>query len=190
MVGTSSQGRNSIEKLKSQFTFQLSFQLSFLVLHSTKKLNFFIELPPSYLGMNSHHLNKNWERVIFNIACLPFDESHTAEAIYNRLISVLTDWDILHMTGPCLRDNAANMKAAFNLPQCSLRSLGCINHTLQLAINDEIFKLPSVETLIKKCKTLAGFANSSTTFYNEFYKEQRLRGITDRQSLKQDVDTR
>ena len=144
----------------------------------------------SYLGMNSHYLNKDWERVIFNIACIPFDESHTGENIYKKMVSVLQDWDILHMIGPCLRDNAANMKAAFKLPECSLRSLGCINHTLQLSINDEIFKLPSVETLIKKCKTLAGHANSSTTFYNEFYKEQRLRGITDRQSLKQDVDTR
>ena len=144
-----------------------------------------------YLGINSHHLNKDWERVIFNIACVPFDDSHTAVNIYEKLEFVLKDWNILEKTGPCLRDNAANVKAAFAVPNCTLRSLGCLNHTLQLCIHDEIFALPSVENLIKKCKTLAGHANSSTKFYNEFYHQQRvIQNITDRQSLKQDVDTR
>ena len=141
--------------------------------------------------MNSHHLNKNWEREIFNIACIPIKEAHTAQNIYSNMESVLKDWNLLDKTGICLRDNAANMKAAFNVPNCCLKSIGCMNHTLQLCIKDEIFSLPSVETLIKKCRALAGYANSSTNFYNEFYKQQRLiQDITDRQSLRQDVDTR
>lgn len=144
-----------------------------------------------YLGINSHHLNMDWEREIFNIACVPFDESHTAENIWKHLETVLKDWELMEKTGLCLRDNASNMKAAFNLPSCALKSFGCLSHTLQLSIQDEIFALTSVENVIKKCKALAGFANSSTNFYTEFYKQQRLQqNITDRQSLKQDVDTR
>ena len=129
--------------------------------------------------------------MIFNIAFVPFDDSHTAQNIFLKLDSVLNDWHIQDKMGPCLRDNASNMKAAFNVPGCTLRSLGCLSHTLQLCINDEIFSLPSVKTLVTKFKTLAGDANSSTLFYNEFYRQQRvIMDITDNRSLKQDVDTR
>ena len=151
-----------------------------------------------YLGINSHHINKEWEREIFNLACVPFDEHHTAENIYNRLDSVVKDWDSVvkdwefeDKVGLCVRDNASNMKAAFELEISNLKSIGCLSHTLQLCINDEIFKQISVENLIKKCKALAGHANMSTIFYAEFYKQQRLiMNITERLSLKQDVDTR
>ena len=144
-----------------------------------------------YLGINSHYLNNDWEREIFNLACVPFDEKHTAENIYKKLDSVIKDWNIQDKMGLCVRDNAANMKSAFRLEISTLKSIGCLNHTLQLSINDEVFSQASVENVIQKCKTLAGHANSSTIFYAEFYKQQRLvMNIVDRQSLKQDVDTR
>ena len=61
----------------------------------------------------------------------------------------------------------------------------------QLVIKDEIFALPSVKTLIEKCRTLAGHANMSTKFYHEFYAQQEKQlGITNNQALKQDVVTR
>ena len=94
--------------------------------------------------------------------------------------------------------------AAFNAPHspeknyiddfesCSpLVSAGCLNHTLQLAINDEIFCQKSVSDLIAKCRSLVSHANHSTTFYNEFYQQQKeQQNITDRLSLKKDCETR
>ena len=65
-----------------------------------------------YLGINCHYL-KDWNREIICLACIPFDESHTAENIYGKLKSVLVDWDIFRITGPSLRDNAANMKGMY-----------------------------------------------------------------------------
>ena len=65
----------------------------------------------------------------------------------------------------------------------------CISE-FQLAIKDGLFSLPSVEALIKKARDLVSFANQSTVFYTEFYKQQALLGITDRRTLKQDVATR
>ena len=144
-----------------------------------------------YLGIDAHYLDENWDRVTFNLACTPFTERHTAEHIYGKLESELQDWLILNRTGLCLRDNAANMVAAFHVPDSVLKSVGCLNHSLQLVIKAELFSLLSVKNVIEKCRTLAGHANMSDQFYTEFYSQQEKQlGITNRQSLKQDVPTR
>ena len=146
-----------------------------------------------YLGMNGHYLNDDWCRVKFCLGCAPFDESHTGENIYQKLTSVLTDWDLLLKTGPCLRDNAKNMVAAFEVEGSVLEGVGCVNHTLQLSIKDEIFNLPSVETLITKCRTLASHANRSNHFYRDFRKNQielMNKKPNEVQNLKGDVVTR
>ena len=148
------------------------------------------------MGINSHHINDQWERVIVNLACSPFDDSHTGENIYKCLRSVLLDWKILDKVraGLCLRDNASNMESALN-PDAPwntdhLKSLGCLNHSLQLVIKEELFALPSVENVIKKARGLVGHANHSDKFYVEFYRQQEKAGITNKKSLKQDVATR
>ena len=47
------------------------------------------------MGLNGHYLTKDWKRTIFNMACVPFDESHTGEHIYERLVYEIVDWDII-----------------------------------------------------------------------------------------------
>ena len=129
----------------------------------------------------------------FCLGCSPFDESHTGENIYEKLTSVLSDWDILLKTGPCLRDNAKNMVAAFEVEGSILEGVGCVNHTLQLSIKDEIFALPSVETVIQKCRDLASHANRSNSFYREFRKnqmEQMNKALHEVKNLRGDVVTR
>lgn len=144
-----------------------------------------------YLGVNASYLDNDWERVTINLACTPFDESHTGERIYENVSSVLKDWKIWDITKTCLRDSASNMVAAFNPEHGSeLIGLSCVNHQLQLVIGDGLFSLPSVETLIKMCRRLAEHANSSNLFYAAFYRNQEEEGITDKLSIKQDVPTR
>ena len=143
-----------------------------------------------YLGFKGYYINDQWERSMFCLGCAPFDERHTGFNIYTKLESVLLEWNILSKTGLILRDNASNMEAAFDHDHSILTAMGCLNHSLQLAIKDGLFTLPSVETLIKKCKDLVTYANQSTIFYTEFYKQQDIAGIEDRPSLKQDVATR
>ena len=67
------------------------------------------------MGLNGHYLTRDWKRVIFNMACVPFDEAHTAVHIYESLVYEILDWDILEIVGPCVRDNAKNVKAAFTV---------------------------------------------------------------------------
>ena len=56
------------------------------------------------------------------MACVPFDESHTAEHIYERIMLEIMDWDIVRKVGPVLRDNASNMVAAFQVSILSITS--------------------------------------------------------------------
>ena len=121
------------------------------------------------------------------------DESHTSQNIYEKLLNVLNDWNILEKVGLCLRDSASNMVGAFDLEESVLNSAGCVNHTLQLSIKDEIFTLPSVKKLIDKCKSLVAHANHSNNFYRDFRKaqvEQMHREPNEVKNLVQDVDTR
>ena len=124
------------------------------------------------------------------MASVPFDESHTAENINATLTKVLEDWNILDKTGPSLRDNAANMVAAFNVPGSTLVGIGCLNHTLQLVIKDGLFSLRSVKSLIEKCHALIAHANMSTIWYHELYEQQEKFNITGRRSLRRDIDVR
>ena len=93
------------------------------------------EFHHGYMGINSHHLNEDWVRIITCLACKPFDERHKACNIYKCLENVLNDWKILEKTGLCIRDNATNMVATFNVanvPECILSAAGCLNHSLQV----------------------------------------------------------
>ena len=127
-----------------------------------------------YLGMNGFYLTTDWMRVTFCLGCTPFDESHTGENIYEKLMATLLEWNIQDKAGLCLRDNAFNVEAAFNVEGCTLKSAGCLNHTLQLVIHDAIFSMPSVKNLFDKCRLLVGFANKSPLFYTEFYRQQEI----------------
>ena len=89
------------------------------------------------MGINLHYLTSDWERVICNLACAPFDTAHSGLNISRKLHSVLEDWKIEKKMGLCVRDNAANMASAFNDENQEeytfrLRAIGCMNHTLQV----------------------------------------------------------
>ena len=143
-----------------------------------------------YLGYKGYYINESWERVSFTLGCAPFDERHTGINIYNKLECELVDWNLLDKTGIVLRDNAANMEAAFDHDHSILQAEGCLNHSLQLAIKDGLFALPSAAALMKKARDLVSHANQSNIFYTEFFKQQDIHGIEGRPTLKQDVVTR
>ena len=143
-----------------------------------------------YLGVNVTYLH-DWKRKQMNLACKPFDVSHTGENLYNALSTTLDSWDLSSKVYVCLRDNASNMKSCFNQPGCIWVGEGCLIHSLQLVIQDELFNLPSISALIKHCKEIASFCNSSNQFYNELMAQQGLQmPNTPKLSLINDCPTR
>ena len=85
-----------------------------------------------YLGMTVHFISKDWNRVKFCISCSQFDERHTAKNIFNKIETTAEEWEISSKIGVCLRDNAANVKAAFNELGCKYESAGCLSHSFNL----------------------------------------------------------
>ena len=144
-----------------------------------------------YLGMTVHFISKDWNRVKFCISCSQFDERHTAKNIFKKIEATAEEWEISSKIGVCLRDNAANVKAAFNEPSCTYESAGCLNHSLQLVIKKDLFSDPNIDELIVKSRKLCSFASHSNVFYTELYRQQEIQmDKKDRLGLRNDVATR
>ena len=83
--------------------------------------------------------------------------------------------------------------AAFEVEGSTLEAIGCVTHTLQLCIKEDLFALPSVKALIELCRALVRHANQSNIWYREFRKnqiEQMGRAPHEVTNLKGDVVTR
>ena len=147
-----------------------------------------------YVGVNIHYINKSWKRVKINLCCKKFDESHTGEALATFISDLLHEWNIYDKVGVFVTDSASNMKKMFDfLP---FERVDCGNHTLQLSINEEIFKMISVDNLAAKCRAVCKYQNKSTQFAQALVAAQ-VQGGEDDNSVKppalylvQDVATR
>ena len=105
-----------------------------------------------FLGVNSHYLTKDWKREKITIGVPPFTEAHTSENILKLVISLLQEREFLWKTGVGLRDNASVMKKIFNLSDCQMVGIGCLIHSLQLCLEENFLCLPTIKTLVEKCR--------------------------------------
>ena len=72
---------------------------------------------------------------------------YLSENIFKHLSDVLREWNIDSKVNVAVRDNAQNMVAAFNQPDCTISSIECQSHSLQLVIEDPLFAMASVKNL-------------------------------------------
>ena len=77
------------------------------------------------------------------------DDSHTGQAMADMTMTLLQSWDLENKICFMVRDSAAPMIRMGDI--VTWEHGDCANHTLQLCIKDEIFSMPSMENLIKKC---------------------------------------
>lgn len=107
----------------------------------------------------------------------------TGVVFANKLIETAQEYNIEKKIHMAIRNNAANMGLAMRTG--NFASLGCVVHTLQLVINDSVFKDEAAALLIQKCRKLVGHFKSSR-YLTQF---QETCGLPEH-SLIQDVDTR
>ena len=87
-------------------------------------------------------------------------ERHTAQNILSKILSILQTWEIdKKKISYFVRDNAANITAA--IQDGGFANIGCVDHTLQLAINDSL-KADAVSDLIKTAKAIVGHFHHSS----------------------------
>ena len=64
------------------------------------------------------------------------------------------------------------MVLAFNLEESTIDGIGCLNHSLQLVIEDELFSMESVKKLIAKARRICTHASHSNAFNRNLEKKQ------------------
>ena len=126
--------------------------------------------------------------MLVNIGCVPMDESHTGQAMADMTMALLQSWDLENKVYFMVTDSAAPMITMGDIVAWGHGD--CANHTLQLCIGDEIFSMPSVESLIKKCREICTYANRSILFNKDLRDEQDVLGFEVPKQLVQDVVTR
>ena len=145
-----------------------------------------------YMGLLINYITPAWKRVTICVGCAPFDASHTGQNIGEWLDKKLGDWKVLDKTTVCVSDTASNMlKSMEYLPEHMVHN-GCLNHILQLAINNEIFEKPAVTSIIMKLRAFSNFVARANLLSDFMRKIQREAGLEESHILmtKQDCVTR
>ena len=89
-------------------------------------------------------------------------------------------------------DTASNMKKMMEYMPIHFLHGDCINHVLQLNINDEVLEKPSIKNMIKSCRHICTYANKSVQLSQRIVQEQLDAGKEKRLCLHlhQDLVTR
>ena len=142
----------------------------------------------SMLSLTAQWIDHNFELKRAVLHAQEFAGSHTGAAIASAFDCMFTQWEIkkdnVHVV---LRDSARNMQKAMD--ECSDKSLGCMAHTLQLAVHDGVLSQRSISDCVAIGRKIVGhFCNSQLT-------TSRLRDIQQELGMKtkmlqQDFTTR
>lgn len=142
----------------------------------------------SILSLTAQWINENFEMTRAVLHAHEFAGSHTGVAIAGAFDCMFATWKIkkdnVHVV---LRDNARNMQKA--MEECGVKSLGCMAHTLQLAVHDGVLSQRSISDCVAIGRKIVGH------FRHSQLATSRLRGIqqelgTKIMMLQQDVATR
>ena len=128
-----------------------------------------------YMGAICDYINDNWERESVVLACNPYTVRHSSEKIADWMIALVKDWQLNYVLDVVTTDSAANMLGIFNLENFPdyYRSAQCANHLLQRVIENEIFSMKSIKTLIENVRIVTNFASSSNNFCHDLEEIQK-----------------
>jgi hypothetical protein len=143
-----------------------------------------------YLGMLVNYISPAWKRVSLCLACSPYDDHHTGDNIGNWLEEKLSTWKVLDKTTVVVSDTASNMLRMMEFLPNDMKHNDCLNHVLQLAINDEVFVKPEVTNIVANVKAFVNYCSHSVLLSESLRKKQVDLGYSSIKALVQDVRTR
>ncbi|KAK3916831.1 E3 SUMO-protein ligase ZBED1 [Frankliniella fusca] len=138
----------------------------------------------SYIGLTAQFIDTNWDLIKLSVECDHFPGIHDGQAILKKVENLceeqlgLKENDLDQPTVYITADNGSNMAAALSQPSIRKQNdpkvaavlkkkrwwnhIKCMNHTLQLAINDARKEMDA-KTVIDKVQNLAvRYARSKT----------------------------
>ena len=129
-----------------------------------------------YLGLTGHYISKNWTMERWMLNCGKINGRHTAQVIGTKLDELIDDLKLDdHVHIMITTDNAKSMlNATQKVSDRVGTGLSCIDHILQLIINNAVKKVPEIQTAVKRLKKLAKATHKS------YHNVERIRkGCTD-----------
>ena len=115
-----------------------------------------------YIGLLVNYIS-NWKRVSLCLACGPFDQSHTGEAVSHWVEQQCEKWNITHKVTLVVTDTASNMTKMMEYPPEHFCWGECLNPVIQLSIKDELLEKPSIKALASSCRDICSYGNKSVT---------------------------
>ena len=144
--------------------------------------------PVSMLSLTAQWLDEDFNLQKATLHAQECPGSHTAAMICQAFNTMLANWNItkdqVHVV---LRDNARNMIKAMD--ECGLASLGCVAHTLQLAVNEAVLSQRSIADCVAISRKIVGHFKHSNVATSRLQDLQKQLG-TKEARLQQDVATR
>ena len=139
----------------------------------------------SFLDINAHYVDKNFELKSVVLAVRENKESHTAENYRKKTDEVVEEFGLKDKVVLTTTDNENKMKAAFKDHERN----GCLAHQIHNSVTEAVTGIKVVDDAIKKLRKVASLHNKSYKFRYNLQAEQEKLGIKQR-PLQQDVPTR
>ena len=141
-----------------------------------------------YIGIIITYLTAEWKRATLALAHLPYDDHHTAPNLAELLKTSLDKWNLLGKFQFLTSDSAANMMA-MGPHLGDVEHVKCLNHVLQLVINDEVFKGEQAKKTIETIRRFTNYVSNSVLLDGECRKIAENIGVQYK-AFSQDVPTR
>lgn len=144
--------------------------------------------PMSLLSLTAQWIDHTFTLQRVTLHPQDFRGSHTAERIKEAIQGMLDRWGIeksrVHVI---VRDNARNMKKAMD--DMEVKSVGCLAHTLQLAMQEGLLCQRSVVDTLAIARKIIGHFKHSPLAYS-CLEDKQLELMMDVRRLQQDVPVR
>ncbi|KAE9523536.1 hypothetical protein AGLY_016088 [Aphis glycines] len=140
-------------------------------LENIKSISFTFDLwssqaQQSYISLTCHYLTNKFKLKNKTLGCSYFPGEHTGNAIYNKIKTMIAEWNIeiensnSNISIFFVTDNARNISSALSHSGSNFEHISCTAHTLQLAIDDAV-KESNMTDLLKRCKAIVTHYNHS-----------------------------
>ena len=139
----------------------------------------------SFLDINAHYIDKNFEMKSVVLAVRENKESHTAENYRKKTDEVVEEFSLKDKVVLTTTDNENKMRAAFKDHERN----GCLAHQIHNSVTEAVTGIKVVDDAIMKLRKVARLHNKSYKFRYNLQVEQEKLGIKKR-PLLQDVPTR
>ena len=128
-----------------------------------------------FLSLTGHCVFENFEQQAVVLHAKPFKERHTSENINETIGNMINQYNIpFHKIHSIVHDNASNMVKG--IEDSIYDSLPCFIHTLQLALQECIFKQRGVRDVVAKSKNLHTHFSKSHLACNRLHEIQKSFG--------------